>query len=82
MNLLGDASPWLHDAVSTLMATFSGEDMSFLPFVNLVCELDKRANGGDAAAAAAIQCVRQTARLIDIAVKQVAFLRAKGRQEA
>jgi hypothetical protein len=67
--LLGDASPWLHEAVSTLMATFSGEDASFLLVVNLLVELDKRAVSGDADAEKVLACVRQFERLVKLATR-------------
>ena len=65
--LLGDASPWLHDAVSTLMATFSGEDMSFLPLVNLLVQLDSQERNGDVAAGKVLDSLRQFTRLVKLA---------------
>jgi hypothetical protein len=67
LKLLGDASPWLHESLSTIMTTFSGEDTSFVSLVRLLSELDTRAKAGDLAAAKVLACVAQFGRLIELA---------------
>jgi hypothetical protein len=71
LTLFSDASPWLHEAVSQIMATFSGEDTSFVPLANLLIELDRRSRAGDDDATKVLACVRQFSRLIAVAKRKL-----------